>query len=87
MRVAGRVKGRAITILIDSGSTHNFVEPRVAKSSGCWVEPTSVLPVTVADGTKLSSKGVCTTFTWEMQGEIFTAEVRVLAIGGCDMVL
>ncbi|XP_058188043.1 uncharacterized protein LOC131304721 [Rhododendron vialii] len=87
MRVAGKVKGRAITILIDSGSTHNFVEPGIAKSSGQLVEATSELPVTVADGTKLCSKGLCPTFTWEMQGETFSAEVRILAIGGCDMVL
>ncbi|KAF7119456.1 hypothetical protein RHSIM_Rhsim13G0234900 [Rhododendron simsii] len=87
MRVTGKVKGRTITILIDSGSTHNFVEPGVVKSSGHVVEPTPELPVTVANGTKMSNKGVCAAFTWEMQGEVFTTEVRVLAIGGCDMVL
>lgn len=58
MRVTGKVKGRAITILIDSGSTHNFVEPGVVKSSGHTVEPTPELPVTIADDTKMSSKGV-----------------------------
>lgn len=32
MRVRGLVKGRAIQILIDSGSTHNFVDLNVAQS-------------------------------------------------------
>lgn len=87
MMVVGRIKGRSIIILIDSGSTHNFVEPGVAKISGQRVEATSKLPVTVADGTKLSSKGVSAAFAWKMQGETFIAEVRVLAISGYDMVL
>ncbi|KAF7116359.1 hypothetical protein RHSIM_RhsimUnG0031000 [Rhododendron simsii] len=82
----GHCKGRT-TILIDLGSTHNLVEPGVVKNSGHLVEPTSDLPVTMADGTKLCCKGVCKSFTWDMQGKTFNAEVQGLAIGGCDMVL
>lgn len=87
MRIKGNLRGRTITILIDSGSTHNFIEPGVVKFSGYKVEPTPNLSVAVADGTKLCSKAVCKGFTWEMQGIQFNTEVRVLAIGGCDMVL
>lgn len=82
MRIIGNLKGRNLTILIDSGSTHNFVEPSIVKWSGQKVESTEELPVTVADGTKLGSKGLCKGLTWKMQGEEFTADVRVLAIGG-----
>lgn len=39
MRMQGKLRGRAITILIDSGSTHNFIEPGIARSSGCLIEP------------------------------------------------
>lgn len=87
MRVKGVLRGRTITILIDSGSTHNFIEPGVVKLSGYKVEATPNLQVTVADGTKLCSKAVCKAFRWEMQGLAFSTEVRVLPIGGCDMVL
>lgn len=87
MRVAGIVKGYEVTILIDSRSTHNFINPKVAKISGQLVEPTPELTVAVADGTRLCSKGLCRGFVWEMQGKSFTADARVLTIGGCDMVL
>lgn len=87
MRVAGIVKGHEVTILIDSGSTHNFINPKVAKIYGPLVEPTLELTVAVADGTRLCSKGLCRGFVWAMQGESFTANARVLTIGGCDMVL
>lgn len=76
-----------MVILIDSGSTHNFIDPRVAKISGIMVEQTPDLTVTVADASRLCSKGVCRAFVWQMQGKTFTADVRVLQIGGCDMVL
>lgn len=87
MREVGIVKAREIIILIDSGSTHNFIDPRVAKISGVVVEQTPDLTVTVADGTRLCSKGVCRAFVWQMQWETFKTDVRVLTIGGCDMVL
>lgn len=63
------------------------METGVAKLAGHKIEETPDLFVTVADGTKLNSKGICRALTWEMQGEKFTVEARVLPIGGCDMVL
>ncbi|KAF7126963.1 hypothetical protein RHSIM_Rhsim11G0145700 [Rhododendron simsii] len=57
MRVVGTVKGKEMVILIDSGSTHNFIDPRVAKIYGIMVEQTPDLTVTVVDGTRLCSKG------------------------------
>lgn len=86
MIILGFLRGKAITILIDSGSTHNFVEPGAVRLSGVTIDPTSHLSLTVADGTKLCSEGVCKAFSWMMQGKVFTATVRMLTIGGCDMV-
>lgn len=58
MRVRGNVKKRLIMILIDSGSTHNFLSPDVVKRAGIDVTVTDPLPVSVADGTKLLSTAV-----------------------------
>lgn len=66
MRLTGKIKNRSLTILIDSGSTHNFIEPGIAKQSGCAIEATPDLAVAVADGTKLCSKAVCRQLSWEM---------------------
>ncbi|KAF7117136.1 hypothetical protein RHSIM_RhsimUnG0001700 [Rhododendron simsii] len=87
MRIKGKLKGKIITILIDSGSTHNFLEPTIAKHSGFSIEATPNLSVAVANGTRLSSKAVCKNLSWEMQGIMFSAEVRLLSLGVCDMVL
>lgn len=87
MRVRGNVKKHPIIILIDSGSTHNFLSPAVAKRANIETENTDSLPVSVADGTRMLSTALCKNFRWEMQGTTFQADMRVLQPKGCDMVL
>lgn len=50
----GKSKRIPLSILVDSGSTHNFLDPQTAKQIGCQTLKTSKLIVTVADGSKVS---------------------------------
>ncbi|TXG48807.1 hypothetical protein EZV62_024682 [Acer yangbiense] len=47
----------------------------------------SIPPVAVADRTKLTSNAFCRQLKWNMQGKKFQADLRLLPLGGCDMVL
>lgn len=85
MRIKGIVKKTEINILVDSGSTHNFLDPRVAKRSGVRIHPTNPLTIIVADGTKILA--LVKDLQWSIQGIEFSSEVRLLPLGGCDMVL
>ncbi|KAG8374568.1 hypothetical protein BUALT_Bualt10G0009000 [Buddleja alternifolia] len=67
MRLNGSAKGKTINILIDIGSTHNFLDVETAKRLGCRIEVTKPFPVSVADGNKLYSKATCTNFQWRIQ--------------------
>ncbi|XP_057497404.1 uncharacterized protein LOC130782134 [Actinidia eriantha] len=87
MRIKGQVKKNVVEILIDSGSTHNFLDHTFAKKTGTNIQPTNTLAVIVADGTKLISKAMVKDFQWIMQGTVFTTNMRLLPLGGCDMVL
>lgn len=87
MKIQGNVKKKLIVILIDSGSTHNFINQEVVKRTGIETAETDPLHVSVADGTKMVSIAICKGFNWEMQGTIFQADMRVLQLKGCDMVL
>lgn len=49
--------------------------------------PVVAMQVDVVDGNKLSSDTKCTDFKWEVQGHEFHFDMRVLKLGGCDMVL
>ncbi|GFZ10853.1 hypothetical protein Acr_22g0002510 [Actinidia rufa] len=87
MRVQGFVKKKEVVILIDIGSTHNFLNQEVVRRAGVETIETNPLTVFVANGTKLISTVACKGFKWEMQGVIFQTDTRVLPLKGCDMVL
>lgn len=76
-----------ITILIDSGSTHNFLDPVVAKRTGCTIHHISPLMVTVVNGTKIASTGICKQLQWNIQGKEFLGNMRFIPLEGRDMVL
>ncbi|KAA8538007.1 hypothetical protein F0562_027413 [Nyssa sinensis] len=87
MRIKGKVKKNMVIILIDSGSTHNFLDLVMAKRIGALIQFTNPLAVMVAYGTKLQSKAMVKDFQWVMQGTTFTTNMRFLPLGGRDMVL
>lgn len=57
MRVRGHMEKNMITILVDSGSTHNFLSERVARRLRLQPKTDGRLQVTVASGERLTSFG------------------------------
>ncbi|XP_026398885.1 uncharacterized protein LOC113294724 [Papaver somniferum] len=49
MRIQGYIKAKPLTILVDSGATHNFLHPAIAKQCGYKIESYSSLCVTIGD--------------------------------------
>ncbi|GKB80299.1 ty3-gypsy retrotransposon protein, partial [Tanacetum coccineum] len=87
MRVKGHVLKQLLHILIDSGSTHNFLDLYKAKKMGCHIRKTCPLSVSVAGGNKLISQYMVKDFQWKIQGVLFTTDVMMLPLGGCELVL
>lgn len=87
IKVAGMVGKQKLTILIDSGATHNFIDPNTVKRLGFQEECSTPLTVTVADGYRLLSGTICSNLGWNMQGHKLNGNLRVLPLGGYDIVL
>ncbi|GJS34368.1 putative mitochondrial protein [Tanacetum coccineum] len=87
MRVKGRVGKKVVHILIDCGSTHNFLDVHTAKKLGCKLAKTTPMQVSVANGQRMMSTSVCHYLKWSLQNEVFTSDVMLLPLGGCEMVL
>ncbi|GJS25500.1 retrotransposon-related protein [Tanacetum coccineum] len=87
MRIKGHVGKQDVHILVDSGSTHNFVDVQCAKKLGCEIRSICPLQVEVSRGNQMLSTSTCRGFTWTLQGQNFTSDVMLLPLGGCDMVL
>lgn len=49
MKVRGMIGEKTIYMLLDVGSTHNFMDPQVTARLGCSIKPSTLTKVTVAD--------------------------------------
>ena len=87
INVEGKVKEGSVSILIDNESTHNFLDDNTAKKFKCQLTGTLPLSVTIANGNQVVSNSICLGFIREMQKEKFEANLRLLQLGGCDVVL
>lgn len=87
LRIRATVEGQEVSILINTGSTHNVLDCRTAKQLGCVVEAAVPLKVVVVDGFKIASDAKCKQFTWCTQGHKFNTEMQLLDLKGCDAVL
>jgi hypothetical protein len=87
LKVTGRVAKLPIFILIDSGSTHNFMNTWVANKLQCVLTPINPVTVKAANGGKMLCSSICKNFRWKMQGIHCVADVFVMELDACDMVL
>ncbi|KAL0421330.1 UNVERIFIED_CONTAM: Transposon Ty3-G Gag-Pol polyprotein [Sesamum latifolium] len=81
LRINGQVNGKDMHVLIDSGSTHCFIDEKVVQVLGCRLEPTTPMTVRIADGGRVISKFFCPTFCWEVQGHHFSHPVTITQSG------
>ncbi|KAF5468519.1 hypothetical protein F2P56_012664 [Juglans regia] len=86
MKLLGRIGSYVVEILVDSGSTHNFLDPLVVQAAKLKVHDDLKLQVRVANGDKLVSSGSCEEVI-KVQDSKFRIPFHVLALGGCDIVL
>ena len=87
MRVIGKYGKRKLYILVDPGSTHNFLDIKVAQELGCTLDAFSPMSVAAANGNNLVTTHKCSNFTWSVQGYSFTTEIRSLPLDCCELVL
>ena len=74
-------------ILIDIGSTHNFISCEMVIKLGCVMETVAELKVLTANGEELKCNAICKQFKWVMQGQLFVADVLALPLENYDLVL
>jgi len=87
MRLMGSIGSVEVVILIDTESTHNFVDPNVARKAQLLADEKGQLTVMVADGATLSCQGQCKAVSILLQSCKFSATLHLLTLGGCDVVL
>ena len=87
MRVWGRINHQDMVILIDSGSTHNFLDKALWKLLKLPISTQYCFEVKVANGDVLQTKGACHEVQIKLQGTLFQMDLNVFPLGECDVVL
>lgn len=87
-RILGTIANTQLTILVDSGNTHNFIQTRVAKFLGLHTSPAPhPFKVMVGNGSVLTCSTQCANVTFSVQGHSFTTDFFLLPLGGAEVVL
>ncbi|KAL0371048.1 UNVERIFIED_CONTAM: hypothetical protein Sangu_0422900 [Sesamum angustifolium] len=86
LRMKGKVNGKDVNKLVATGSTHSFVD-ECMQPLGCKSGVYYSYDVSVADGRKIISRIYCPEFKLEIQGNTFICPVRIIKLGGCDVML
>ncbi|KAD4180242.1 hypothetical protein E3N88_28833 [Mikania micrantha] len=87
MKIMGSVGTRPLHILVDSGSTHNFINSDLAAKLHCSTSTVKTMKVTVANGNQIDCVSLSKDFKWMMQGVWFNADVLLIPLDNYDMVL
>ncbi|KAL0303885.1 UNVERIFIED_CONTAM: Retrovirus-related Pol polyprotein from transposon.6 [Sesamum radiatum] len=83
----GTIHELSVSVLIDSGSSHNIIQPRVAEFLGLTVSPLTSFSVLVGNEAALQCSGVCLTVPLLLQSHRFVVSLFVIPIYGADVVL
>ena len=87
MRFLGIINGVKVQVLLDSGSSNNFLQPSIAHCLKLAIEPTSKFQVLVGNGNSLIVEGMVREVEVQIQGHSLKLPVYLLPVSGTDVVL
>ncbi|KAF5775135.1 putative nucleotidyltransferase, Ribonuclease H [Helianthus annuus] len=87
LRFSGTVQGKTVQILLDGGSTHCFVQTRVAQFLNFAIEAITPFSVLVGSGDRLLCSGIARKVELIVQNHSIVVDFYVLPLQGWDMVL
>uniref|UniRef100_A0A2N9EMW0 Ty3 transposon capsid-like protein domain-containing protein n=1 Tax=Fagus sylvatica TaxID=28930 RepID=A0A2N9EMW0_FAGSY len=87
MRVIAILNGQKTVVLLDTGSTHNFMDGTLAKTLKLPIDVESNFGVRVANGQVIRTLGECKEVKFKMQGLHLKLTFNLLELGGCGIVL
>jgi hypothetical protein len=86
LRFAGSIGHIEVQVLIDGGSSDNFLQPRIAKFLKLSIEPGPQFKVLVGNGEIMNAEGVVQHVPLEIQGHKFETPVFLLPVAGADVI-
>lgn len=87
MKVFARINNHWVFILIDTGSTHNFLDSSLLEALKLPMSSRTGFAIKVANGDVIMTQGTCADVPIKMRGNSFVLGLHLISLGGCDTVL
>ena len=88
IRLRALVGNQVMLLLVDSGSSHTFIDQQLVNKLKCnKTQLSKTLKVKVANGETMLCDTEVTGLEWWIQGETFTTDMKVVPLGGYDAIL
>nr|XP_043614527.1 uncharacterized protein LOC122586615 [Erigeron canadensis] len=87
LRITGYINGSPVTVLVDCGSTHNIIQPRIVSRLDLPKKPLQPFAVMVGNGQNIHCQGHCQDVPLQLQKADFQILFFVFPVQGADVVL
>jgi len=86
-KVEWHIKKKKVIVLIDLGSTHNFIHCKIAKELNLFLYPEPKCRVMVANGGTINFPSKCHNIKLSMGEYVLNSPMLSIPMGGVDVVL
>jgi hypothetical protein len=87
LKLIGYIKHRKFIILVDSGSTHNFIHHRIAQEINFYIHVVNNFQIVIANGGSMNCGGRCENVILQIGDYHLKYHMFSIDMGGCDIVL
>ena len=87
LKLIGYIKHRKVIILVDSGSTHNFIHRRIAQETHYYIHAVYNFQIMIANGGSMKCGGCCEYVHLQIGYYHLKSHMFSTDMGGCDIVV
>jgi hypothetical protein len=86
-KIKGYIKNKKVIVMIDYGSTHNFIHCELAKALNCFIYPAPEFQVMIENGGTINYSGKCHKINLTMGEYVMNSPMISIPMGGVHVVL
>jgi Retroviral aspartyl protease len=87
LKFKGKIESLDVIALVDSGSTHSFINPTIVHALSLTLTTSPPLTVKTASGHQLTTNTLCYQLPFTLQSHSFIGNFQVLQVAGHDIIL
>jgi hypothetical protein len=87
LKLISYIKHRKVIILVDSGSTHNFIHRHISQETHCYIHAVNNFQIMIANGGSMKCGGRYENVCLQIGDYHLKSHMFSIDMGGCDIVL